>query len=297
MNKEHFSQYLFPLSPVPTSIPQKGKLDCVIRCILFDLYGTLFISGSGDVGTAREMSAKKLNFKNLFARFGIDKDPETVLGDFFSEIESIHFRLKQQGIDYPEVEVDRIWMDVLGIDDLETVKKFAVEYELITNPVYPFPHLDRMLSEVAREGVLMGIISNAQFYTQYLFPWFLGSAPEDLGFRSDLIFYSYKTGRAKPSGFMFQAADKRLQYLDIPSHSVLYVGNDMLNDICPAQKTGFKTALFAGDTRSLRLRKNNPECKTKAPDIIITDLAQLIDQIKSANSQSDSKKEINDALP
>jgi len=284
MHRDVFEQYLLPLSPVPTLISPEGSLDCKIRCVLFDIYGTLFISGSGDVGTARERSAKGLNYTNLFARFGIDKTPETIAHEFFSAIESTHTRLKQLGIDYPEVKVEKIWVDVLGMDDLETAKKFAVEYELITNPVYPFPHLDEMLSALAREGILMGIISNAQFYTEYLFPWFLGSIPEGLGFQSDLIFYSYKTGWAKPSCRMFQEADKRLQCLDIPSHSVLYVGNDMLNDIRPAQKTGFKTALFAGDTRSLRLRKNNPECQNRSSDIVITDLAQLIDHIKSSNS-------------
>jgi putative hydrolase of the HAD superfamily len=287
MDRDRYSQYICPMSPVPTSIFPEGTLNNKIRCVLFDIYGTLFISGSGDVGTAKKMSAKVMNYKELFARFNIDRDPEAISSDFFSAIESSHTRLKQQGIRHPEIEVDRIWMDVLGIDDLETLKRFAVEYELITNPVYPFPHLDEMLSAMAREGVLMGIISNAQFYTEYLFHWFLGSGPEDLGFQSDLIFYSYKTGRAKPSDFMFQAADNKLQCLDILPHSVLYVGNDMLNDICPAQKTGFKTALFAGDTRSLRLRKNNPDCKNISPDIIITDLSQLIDHIKSANSLFD----------
>ncbi len=287
MIRDRFAQYIVPLSPIPTSLDPEGTLDCKIRCVLFDIYGTLFMSGSGDVGTAKEVSTNGLNYKDLFARFGIDKGPDTIYSDFLSAIESTHTRLKQQGIHCPEIEVDRIWMDILGIDDLETVRQFAVEYELITNPVFPFPHLDEMLSAVTQEKVLMGIISNAQFYTEYLFHWFLGSDPEDLGFQSDLIFYSYKTGWAKPSGFMFRAADKRLQCLDILPHSVLYVGNDMLNDICPAQKTGFKTALFAGDTRSLRLRKNNPECKNISPDIIITDLSQLIDHIKSANSLYD----------
>ncbi len=53
----------------------------------------------------------------------------------------------------------------------------------------------------------------------------------------------------------------------------------MLNDIYPAKKAGFNTALFAGDTRSLRLRKDVAECKTLSPDIVITDLIQLLDYI------------------
>ena len=62
-------------------------------------------------------------------------------------------------------------------------------------------------------------------------------------------------------------------------HAVLYVGNDMLNDIYPAAKAGFKTALFAGDSRSLRLRKDKPKCKYLSADIVITDLIQLLDYL------------------
>jgi len=79
---------------------------------------------------------------------------------------------------------------------------------------------------------------------------------------------------------MFIAAVEKLEKMDISPHSVLYVGNDMLNDIYPAKTAGFKTALFAGDARSLRLRENHPQCKDLSPDIIITDLIQILDHIQ-----------------
>ena len=44
-----------------------------------------------------------------------------------------------------------------------------------------------------------------------------------------------------------------------------------------AGKAGFKTALFAGDMRSLRLRRDDPEVENIKPDFIIDDLAQLLD--------------------
>jgi putative hydrolase of the HAD superfamily len=42
---------------------------------------------------------------------------------------------------------------------------------------------------------------------------------------------------------------------------------------------GFKTALFAGDARSLRLRENQPKCQNLFADIVITDLLQLLNYI------------------
>ena len=272
--------YIAPLSPLPTPLNPIGKLEERIQCILFDVYGTLFISGSGDIGIARQQSRQTQNLKNLLDRYQIKKKPQIVLDDFFSAIDIEHKRLRKTGVDFPEVEIDRIWTRVLEIEELNTVRGFAAEFELIVNPVYPMPNLEKMLSGCKILKVLMGIISNAQFFTPYLFSWFLDSSPEDLGFRSDLIFYSYKSGHAKPSPFMFEAAAKNLRNMDISAHSVLYIGNDMLNDIYPAKLVGFKTALFAGDARSLRLRENHPKCQNLSADIVITDLVQILDLVK-----------------
>jgi len=234
--------HINPLSPLPTSLNPMGKLEERIQCILFDVYGTLFISGSGDISIARQETRYIQKLKNLLNRYQIKKKPRTVIDDFFTAIDIEHQRLIKTGVDFPEVEIDRIWTRVLDIEALDAVRAFAVEFELIVNPVYPMPNLERMLSSIKKLKVLMGIISNAQFFTPYLFNWFLDSSPEDLGFKSDLIFYSYKWGHAKPSPFMFDAAAENLMSMDISVHSVLYIGNDMLNDIYPAKMVGFKTA-------------------------------------------------------
>lgn len=76
---------------------------------------------------------------------------------------------------------------------------------------------------------------------------------------------------------MFQLAVKQLDKWSISPGSTLYVGNDMLNDIHPAKSVGFQTALFAGDKRSLRIRREHPLCKNISPDLILTDLKQLLD--------------------
>lgn len=272
--------YIKPLSPLPTSLNPSKKVKEKVKCILFDVYGTLFISGSGDISIARQQSLQTQNLINLLDRYQIKKKPQIVLDDFFSAIAIEHKRLGKTGVDFPEVEIARIWTRVLEIEELDVVRAFAVEFELIVNPVYPMPNLEKMLSGCKKSKILMGIISNAQFFTPFLFSWFLDSSPENLGFTSDLIFYSYKSGHAKPSPFMFEAASKNLRNMDISAHSVLYIGNDMLNDIYPAKMAGFKTALFAGDARSLRLRENHPKCQNLSADIVITDLVQILDLVQ-----------------
>ena len=122
----------------------------------------------------------------------------------------------------------------------------------------------------------MGIISNAQFYTPLLFEWFLNANLTELGFTPELVLLSYCYGQAKPSGLLFQRAVEQLKEMGIHKRSVLYLGNDMLNDIYPAHTVGFQTALFAGDARSLRWRKKDWRCRDLSADLVITDLMQLV---------------------
>lgn len=279
MNKDLFEKYLIPLSPLSTSLNQSGKLDNKIRCILFDVYGTLFISDSGDICFTKKVVQETHKIEHLLERFKIKMNAKTLLTNFFNTVEKQHEELRQKGIDYPEIEIDQIWMRVIGSDNRERARAFALEFELIVNPAYPMPHLKEVLKELKTRHIVLGIISNAQFFTPYLFDWFLKSDLKNLGFEPNLTLFSYKFGYAKPSKFLFEDASSRLKEINIPTDSVLYVGNDMLNDIYPAQRAGFMTGLFAGDARSLKLRSDEPVCEKLSADIVITDLVQLLDHL------------------
>ena len=50
----------------------------------------------------------------------------------------------------------------------------------------------------------------------------------------------------------------------------------MFKDIYPASKVGFKTVLFAGDGRSLRLREDKEEVKGLNPDYAVGDLESIL---------------------
>jgi putative hydrolase of the HAD superfamily len=280
LSDDLISKHIRPLYPHATALQPSGELATKVKCIMFDVYGTLFISGSGDIGIAKQKVRQTEQLINLLQKFGIRRYPDAVLNDYFAAIDNQHAKLKANGIDFPEVEIDKIWMHVLNNNNLDLIRAFAVEFELIVNPVYPMPNLEMMLAGCKESNLCMGIVSNAQFYTPSMFQWYLGSDPEDLGFHPDLMLFSYKFGYAKPSTYLFQLAAESLQNMGIPVNAALYLGNDMLNDIYPAQKVGFKTALFAGDARSLRLREDDPGCKNLSPDIIITDLIQLLDHIR-----------------
>ena len=273
---ELIADYISPMSPQPTSMTPGGRPRERIRCVLFDIYGTLFISGSGDIGVSKKAPPQVQKLDHLLRQFNVRKRPRDLPRELFQAIEDEHRRLRSAGIDYPEIEIDRIWKQILKIDDLALARRFAIQYELIVNPVYPMPNLENALAACRQKNIAMGIISNAQFFTPLLFEWFLDAGLESLGFHSDLIFLSYQIRHAKPSAKLFEKAAAAITARGLKTASVLYMGNDMLNDIYPANQLGFQTALFAGDARSLRLRTDDSRCLNLSADLILTDLEQLI---------------------
>ena len=74
---------------------------------------------------------------------------------------------------------------------------------------------------------------------------------------------------------MFRDVLTRLAERGIEPGQTLYVGNDMRNDVLTAARSGCRTALFAGDRRSLRLRGDDPDCRGLRPDLVITEWTQL----------------------
>ncbi len=275
------SRYLHPLAPIDTGVTPSGRLERPAAGVLFDIYGTLFVSGSGDIGAADAGGQRADLLRDLLARYGRPRDPVALFADLKARVLEEHRRMRARGVDFPEIRIERTWRDLLGFADLRQARRFAVEYECIVNPVYPMPHLAELLALCREHGMVMGIVSNAQFYTPYLFHWFLGACLGRLGIDPRLTFFSFRYGVAKPSRRLFEMAAAGLAARGLSPGRVVYLGNDMRNDVLPAADTGFATALFAGDRRSLRLREDDPACRDRTPDLVVTDLLQLAAHFES----------------
>ncbi len=275
---------LRPLEPVPTGYPVRLQ-SLSVRALVFDLYGTLFVSAAGDVG----VDAATDNVLSLM-RAGRDAgipslDGAAVAGEGISllhqRIEQIHLRCREAGISHPEVDIVAVWfwvLERLGISRVreEQVRLLALSYECRINPIWPMPGLSTVLGELRDRSVVLGILSNAQFYTLELFEYLLHAPPERCGFSPDLCLWSFREGEAKPSAHLFTRLSARLGQAGIAPTEVLYIGNDMLKDIWPARQVGWRTGLFAGDRRSLRLREDDPRVRGVQPDIVLSELAQIL---------------------
>lgn len=287
----HIRDLSTPMEPRPTDVAPKLDPLPGIRAVLFDVYGTLVISASGDIGLAGERDTTSA-FAAAMEAAGIRTPPPTVgvsPARLEQAIRTSHAQRRAAGTEFPEVDILAIWEEVLGDEVLprgevsasrDKLAQLAVEYECRVNPVWPMPGLARLLADLRRRPLVLGIISNAQFYTPLMLEGFLDAPLADLGFDAECCAWSYLLLEAKPATRIYQVALTGLDRVhDITPGEVLYVGNDLRNDIWPASLTGCRTALFAGDARSLRLREADPRCAGVSPDCVITDLSQITDAI------------------
>ncbi|MGB5835124.1 MAG: HAD family hydrolase [Thiohalocapsa sp.] len=284
-----------PLAPEATGLaPRFEPLDG-IRAVLFDVYGTLVISGSGDIGlTAGHEGAVQGNrehFRAALRSGGLDSRclPAGFDGPaaLVTTIDASHARSRARGVDHPEVDILSIWEELLArlgvVADERTIRRIAIEYEFRSNAVWPMPGLGELIRELAQRGLVLGIVSNAQFYTPLMLAAFVGRDIAAAGFDPRFCAWSYKHMVGKPSTRIYEFALAALQDQHrIASDQVLYVGNDLRNDIWPAGRLGCRTALFAGDARALRLREDDARLRDVRPDRVLTALNQITERLLPA---------------
>ena len=287
------------LQPLPTTFCPNLKTDSPypIKAVIFDIYGTLLISASGDIDQA---SLSKENLQKAMQAGGFDSNsckPEVcdfLIGQLKTKIESQHNELQSKGHPFPDVNIFRVWKEMFqeaemeGLLQLKGNESWAdtiMVFELLSNKVYPMPGMKEILFWIRNKGIPMGIVSNAQFYTPVIMNYFLTSEfspkQEIALFDKDLSVFSYKELRAKPDTALFDKFIPILKekYGTAPNEAI-FVGNDMLKDIVTAKDSGLRTVLFAGDDRSLRIREDDQRVRGYFPDFIINDLAQLKDILK-----------------
>lgn len=215
-----------------------------IRAVLFDVYGTLLASAAGE------------------------RHPDPGI---HAVIKKLHASSPHP---FPEVDIRELHASLRPDLAPEEIEALALEHENAVNPVREMPGALQALQALRSQGLRLGLISNAQFYTVPVLEACLGQKLGALGIEPELCVFSYELRRAKPDPFLFENARDRLVPRGIPPESVLYIGNDVRNDIEPAKASGFRTALFAGDPSSLRLRgRLLADC---GADAVLMDLRELL---------------------
>ncbi len=92
-----------PMEPVPTDATSKFASLGSIRAVMFDIYGTLLVSGSGDVGTVAAAPGEA--FLSACAAMGLHLKASGDDGakQLVESIKSFHDASHRQGIEYPSI--------------------------------------------------------------------------------------------------------------------------------------------------------------------------------------------------
>ncbi len=292
---KRFRELSAPMEPILTDTKPILTVLKDIKVIAYDFYGTLFISGVGDIGIDDGSPDSEL-FLEILNQSGIQiKSDEAGSRGFHiynDVVGNVISALKKSGVEYPEPDIREVWSDVLQemkseiliefLPDDNLYEQVSVEFEARMNPVWPMPDVTGTLKHFKSNGLKQGIISNSQFYTPIVLEALTNQALEDLGFNTKLLNWSYEEKLKKPGLLFYKQFLQKLTQLDnsVRPHQVLFIGNDMLKDVYPAAEFGMRTALFAGDKRSLKWRKDDDRCKNLMPDLVITKLPQLIECVK-----------------
>jgi putative hydrolase of the HAD superfamily len=267
-----------------------------------DIYGTLLETGLGEVGSTEEAipstvamaAASRISPASplvptvgIVPTGGIGPARFVFPDDFTKRLHALiaedHEKAKAAGIPWPEVDAISVFMRVLGLE-LAVAAKACVAWECLANPCAAMPGAADFLAFCRQEGLDLGIVSNAQFYTGFFIRAAFGMDTLELGFDPELSFWSYRTGRAKPDRFMFDQAARMLAERNIAVADALYVGNDALNDCAAAGEAGFMTALFAGDARSFRPREHAQRVEECPPDTVVSGWGMMAALAASAST-------------
>ncbi|MBN1436906.1 MAG: HAD family hydrolase [Sedimentisphaerales bacterium] len=281
-----------------------------IKAVMWDLYGTLLKIDIGDLeGSLEEQRHITRAAAAVVEEFELGSALERMVHDSGSEMTAVellcryyteaiadsHERSKKKGVAYPEVVIERIWAQILTIcygvvagkgeiiaGDGKKISETALRCGYLFDSAMQRTsfnlHAGECLGRLADKGVVQGIISNAQFYTPLHIRRLareagLGDDPFNTIFTMGLVFFSYELGYSKPNPGAFDLANTELAKMGIGPNEVVYVGNDMLNDVWAAKQAGWRTILYGGQKEQTRLRQDDERCKDLKADRTVLDLA------------------------
>jgi putative hydrolase of the HAD superfamily len=276
-----------------------------IRAVICDVYGTLvdywrddFIDPHNKQDTllkaflaAAEQFSMTVSIKNT----NPSDPPEKTLNDFYHGLIALrHEQAKKRGVAFPEIQIEEIWELIITIlkrhgyspelDRGESIRDFSrkvawfYNFQALGRKLYP--GVTAALEALRNKNMVIGLLSNAQFYTPIDLTLFIRDQSagkyEDIFelFDVDLTFFSYEYRIAKPHNLLFRKLFDALYEFQILPEQTIFIGNDLAIDIAPAAEVGMKTALFTGDSKSTFI---HDRAGNVIPDITFTSWTDLPD--------------------
>jgi FMN phosphatase YigB (HAD superfamily) len=186
--------------------------------------------------------------EELGEEYKLNYNSRKILQKFKQNIDNCHSEKKEEGIEFPEVIIEEIWLKTIPeLETIENAKKFAYDFydkggkrELYEGAI------ELLLSLRDYHNIKLGIISNAQFYTERDMNRLLDFDLYDI-FDKDLCFFSHEEVCSKPNPRSFLKLIGTLEKQSISKDEAIFVGNHAVKDILTSQKCGIKACLFKSE--------------------------------------------------
>lgn len=298
---------MWPAAPTiePKKKVQPHLVRLPIKCVFWTVYGTLLNILNGEIlfehpqtfvtDHALDKTIKEFNMWNSMSRK--PGAPAEQMRDYFTKALTTLRMIGHGQEKFPEVQAEKIWEDIVkkllqkeyrfdvGLMGAmnEYVKKIAYFYHASIQGCAAYPDAAFVVRSLADRGVVNGMLTNGQCFTPaQIHRWFREDDPDfdvNMFFPAALRVISSDHHARKPSDTLFKAATTAITQRGWRADQILHVGSNILLDIAPAKKFGFRTALFAGDKNTLVATADHLRSPEFRPDILITQLSQLLDMI------------------
>jgi FMN phosphatase YigB (HAD superfamily) len=310
LSLEQYADYLdtrsdLPWPAAPSITPVKARPHLVrlpeIRAVLWNVYGTLLAIPLGELLFEHPQAFIMSNaldktiheFKMWASMSRKPGQPSDYMLEIYKQI-LLENKSGPAGERFPDAASDRLWEIILkrllqkdykfdtnffGALN-EYSRKVAYFFHASLQGTACYPGAAEAVRHLSASGVVQGLLGEGQCFTEVQVARGLRAQDASLSPPwGDNVTLSYECRGRKPSERLFRLALERLQARDITPGEVLHLGCRIKEDIVPARRLGMKTALFAGDKASLQATQEQLKDANSRPDILLTELTQLLDVI------------------
>lgn len=239
-----------------------------IEAILFDIYGTLV-----DIETDESDWYTYLALAKYLGYRGVNISADEIRWFYF---EKLHQQIDVSKEKYPEIDVRKIWRDILiehekpklyrlNLEQCTFLKDLVVLHRALTRKRFKLYDSTLDTLQHLKKAFRLGIVSDCQ--RDYAIPELKILGINDL---FDGITISGDYGFRKPDKRLFKECLSRIQ---VSSNKTVFVGNDAYRDINGAKSIGMKTVLVMS-------RYGSKDTRYGEPDFKIDNISQLFDKLK-----------------
>lgn len=278
-----------------------------IRGVVWSLYGTLLTVADGKLQiqldqqqpaqqmrmqVALEKTIQEFNMWNSMSRKP-GAPWEYMLQQYTNLVEERKLAASPRKGEAPEIDSADIWrklIERLGKKEYqydenlygevpELSEKVAYFFHSCLQGYGPAPNALTALQAVTDAGYPQGLVADAQPFsllelTRSLRKQGAVASLFDL-LTPNCICLSFQAGVRQPSQILFEMCVAQFRKACIEPKEILYVSSRLNDELAVAKKLGMRTALYAGDKRSLQATSADLKQAELKPDRILTDLAQV----------------------